>query len=63
MIFIFLRKNIVNDISKQEAERLGHLLDDAFVKCNLPPKPDYQKAEQLLISILKQELHIYSLTV
>ncbi len=41
---------------KLEAERLQHLLDDAFVKCELPVKPDYQKAEQLLIDILKQTL-------
>jgi hypothetical protein len=41
---------------KSEAERLGHLLDEAFVRCDLPPKPDFQKAEQLLISILEQSL-------
>lgn len=40
-----------------EAERLQHLLDDAFVKCNLPSRPNYQKAEKLLISILKQNLY------
>lgn len=41
---------------EQEAERLQHLLDEAFVKCSLPAKPAYEKAEQLLISILRQTL-------
>lgn len=36
-----------------EAERLQHLLDEAFVRCNLPSKPDYEKAEELLINIIK----------
>lgn len=41
---------------KLEAERLGHLLDEAFIKCNLPAKPDFQRAEHLLVSILKDVL-------
>ncbi len=41
---------------EKEAERLQHLLDEAFVKCSLPSKPDFAKAENLLISILKREL-------
>lgn len=41
---------------EEEAERLQHLLDDAFVKCTLPARPNYQGAEQLLMSILKEDL-------
>lgn len=43
---------------KSEAERLQHLLDNAFVKCDLPARPDFQKAEQLLISILKSRISL-----
>lgn len=43
---------------EQEAERLRCLLDEAFVKCNLPAKPDYKTAERLLINILRQNLVI-----
>ena len=39
-----------------EAGRLQTLLDEAFVRCKLPNKPDYAKAEQALIDILKAEL-------
>lgn len=39
---------------ESEAERLQHLLDDAFVKCELPARPNYQEAEQLLVSILEE---------
>ena len=35
-----------------EAERLQKLLDEAFVKSALPAKPDYKKAEMLLMDIL-----------
>ena len=38
---------------ESEANRLLHLLDDAFVKCTLPAKPEFHKVEQLLMSILK----------
>jgi len=44
------------DQIENEAERLQHLLDEAFVRSTLPAKPDYAKAEQLLISILGWEL-------
>ena len=39
---------------EREAERLNHLLDDALVKCSLPAKPDFDKAERLLIGILSE---------
>jgi len=32
------------------------LLDEAFVRCELPNKPDYAKAEEILMDILKAEL-------
>jgi hypothetical protein len=38
---------------RAEATRLSGLLDDAFVKSSLPPRPDFNKAEQLLMSILQ----------
>ncbi len=41
---------------EDEADRLQHLLDEAFVKCALPNKPDYKKAESVLIDILSKEL-------
>lgn len=41
---------------KTEANRLQILLDKAFVRCELPNKPDYVKAERLLTDILKTEL-------
>lgn len=37
-----------------EAKRLQDLLEEAFVRCNLPDKPDFQKAENLLIQILTE---------
>lgn len=43
---------------EQEAERLQHLLDEAFVKCQLPAKPNYKEAEQLLIDILRRALGV-----
>jgi len=39
-----------------EANRLQILLDEAFVRSKLPNKPDYKKAEGILIDILKKEL-------
>ncbi len=39
-----------------EARRLQHLLDAAFVKCSLPARPDFKKAEGFLVDILKKEL-------
>ncbi len=41
---------------EKEAERLHHLLDEAFVKSELPPRPDFHKAEALLIEILQGAL-------
>lgn len=41
---------------EKEAERLQRLLDEAFIKCELPVKPDYKRAENILIEILKNEL-------
>jgi len=41
---------------KREAERLNRLLDEAFVKSELPAKPDRQTAENLLIEILSSGL-------
>ncbi len=38
---------------EKEAARLQHLLDEAFVKCTLPNKPDFKKAESFLVGILK----------
>lgn len=40
-----------------EAHRLQNLLDEAFVKCDLPAKPNYRKAEGMLIDILKQVMN------
>jgi len=39
-----------------EADRLFILAQEAYVRSTLPPQPDFDKAEQLLISILKEEL-------
>jgi predicted nucleotidyltransferase len=41
---------------EKEAARLQGLLDEAFVKCELPARPDYQAAERLLINILKSQV-------
>lgn len=41
---------------EKEAERLQNLLDSAFVNCTLPNKPDFEKAEKILIDILSEEL-------
>ena len=41
---------------EKEAERLQHLLDEALVKCDLPNKPDFQEAEEMLIEILEERL-------
>lgn len=41
---------------ENEAERLQHLLDEAFVKSDLPANPDHTKAEQLLINILSSNV-------
>ncbi len=40
---------------EDEAERLQRLLDDAFVKSDLPARPNFEKVEQLLIHLLKTE--------
>jgi len=41
---------------EKEASRLQILLDEAFVRCTLSARPDYKKAEQLLIDILASEI-------
>ena len=41
---------------QKEAERLFVLAQEAFVRSTLPAFPDKEKAEQLLITILKKEL-------
>lgn len=41
---------------KREAEALFALAREANIKSPLPPQPDYDRAEQLLIDIIKKEL-------
>jgi predicted nucleotidyltransferase len=41
---------------QKETDRLFVLAQEAFVRSTLPNQPDKQKAEELLISILKKEL-------
>jgi predicted nucleotidyltransferase len=41
---------------KREAESLFVLAREAYVRSPLPPKPDYEKAEELLIGILREHL-------
>lgn len=41
---------------KREADALFILAKDAYIKSPLPPKPDYDKANELLINILKKSL-------
>jgi predicted nucleotidyltransferase len=43
---------------KREAESLFALAREANVRSPLPPQPDYHKAEQLLMSIIKEELRL-----
>jgi uncharacterized protein len=43
---------------KEEANRLFVLAQEAFVRSSLPATPDYHKAEELLMSILKTELKL-----
>jgi hypothetical protein len=40
----------------KEADRLFILAQEAFVRSSLPNSPDTEKAEKLLMSILKKEL-------
>jgi len=40
---------------EKEAGRLNKLLDEAFVRCSLPDRPDLKKAEKLLVDILEKE--------
>lgn len=47
------RGNWTLDQVKVEAGRLFRLADEAFIKSTLPNKPDYKKAEELLINILE----------
>jgi len=41
---------------KRESEQLFFLAREAFIRSPLPPKPDYEKVEELLISILRSSL-------
>lgn len=41
---------------KRESEQLFLLAREAFIRSPLPPKPDYDKAEELLIGILRHSL-------
>jgi len=41
---------------KREADALFVLAREAYVRSPLPPKPDYEKAEELLINILRLSL-------
>ena len=41
---------------EKEADRLNKLLSEALVKSDLPPKPDKEKIEDLLIEILEENL-------
>jgi predicted nucleotidyltransferase len=43
-----------------DADRLFVLAQEAFVRSSLPPNPDFEKAEKLLISILRNELKTVS---
>lgn len=40
------------DYIKKEAERLFKLADEAYLRSKLPNKPDYDKAEKLLVEIV-----------
>jgi predicted nucleotidyltransferase len=42
-----------------EANRLQNLLDEAFVRCDLPNSPDFKKAENLLIEILRGQKALF----
>ena len=42
------------DKIKDESDRLFKLSEEAFLRSKLPVKPDYEKAEKLLINILKE---------
>ncbi len=41
---------------KREAEKLFALTQEAYIRSPLKDKPDYEKAERLVISILKEEM-------
>lgn len=41
---------------KKEADDLFKLAQEAFVRSPLPPKPDYEGAEKLLVKIMRSEL-------
>jgi predicted nucleotidyltransferase len=42
-----------------EAHRLQNLLDEAYVRSSLPAKPDFHKAEKLLIDILVKQKALF----
>lgn len=41
---------------KKESDRLFKLAEESYVRSELPPKPDFVRAEDLLMSILEQNL-------
>lgn len=41
----------------EEAERLQKLLDESFVRSNLKARPDFKKAEEILVEILREHLN------
>lgn len=41
---------------EKEADRLGKLMEEALVRSSLPNRPDYQKAEEIVVDIVKAEL-------
>jgi len=41
---------------EEEADRLQKILDESLLKSQLPNKPDFHMAEQLLVSILEEEV-------
>jgi predicted nucleotidyltransferase len=45
---------------QKEADDLFKLAQEAFVRSPLPPKPDYEGAEKLLIEIVKSELGYFN---
>lgn len=43
---------------KDEAKRLFNLSQEAYIKSSLPPKPNYKKANELLINIIERNIKL-----
>jgi len=43
---------------KKESDHLFDLAKEAYVRSDLPPRPDYYKAEEILISIIRNYLYL-----